>query len=385
MQVIHFLNRAEPRTRDAERRSGDGYTISEHAPGDPAAVVTLTRWSAEVERVLREPGRRRVVVDGEEASDILARLPVMAPQITDLGVESAFPVDASPLANFAALADLRLCCPADRVPFAQLATLRRCEISLPAAADGVQHAPALEELALTGVKLHDLRMLASLTTLRHLHLTSLKSLVTLDGIEHLPIQKLLLIHATRLRSLRLVSELPLRSLWITGASSASDVEAIGDVRTLEELRLESGPTLPSFATLKGLTRLQVLSVSNTTIASADASLEPLRTLTALRDITLAGGKKSLRNVVDIEALGGLHALEAINIQKGPAEIASLSFLRPLRKLRSFWLGGTRIRDGDLHVLLDLPMLDDVSITPAQKHYSHTKDGFAAAMMMRPKH
>ena len=66
----------------------------------------------------------------------------------------------------------------------------------------------------------------------------------------------------------------------------------------------------------------------------------------------------------------MHSLEELLIIAGPP-LRSLAFLTGLARLRWLGLWDTKIEDGDLAVLLEMPALQRVQISPHRKHHSHT--------------
>lgn len=122
--------------------------------------------------------------------------------------------------------------------------------------------------------------------------------------------------------------------------------------------------------------MQELGFHNTAVAGRAASVEPVSRLVQLRQLRLNGGAKSLKNLTDIELLGRLRALESLSLDRGP-DLASLSFLRGLRRLTSLWIEKMVIKDGDLSVLIDLPRLEQAEVYPHRKHYSHSTEQLQA--------
>jgi len=96
------------------------------------------------------------------------------------------------------------------------------------------------------------------------------------------------------------------------------------------------------------------------------SLNGIERLTSLRSLTLDGCSL----LSDLKPLSELSNLEHLDVS-GWKSITTLSPLRSLDKLRAFCFAGerTKVVDGDLSPLEDLPQLSMLMFGPRQ-HYSH---------------
>jgi Leucine-rich repeat (LRR) protein len=164
----------------------------------------------------------------------------------------------------------------------------------------------------------------------------------------------------------------LKTLAIDGNRKALGAGAIGELRRLETLQIESGPVLADLEGLGSLPELRAIEVIGTEIGSGPCSVAPLARLEHLRHLVLAGRPRSLKNLTDLDRLGELTSLERLRLDRIP-DLASISWLRPLRRLRYLSISGTSIRDRDLTPIMDLPALtflglDIRGFAPGSKTY-----------------
>jgi hypothetical protein len=146
--------------------------------------------------------------------------------------------------------------------------------------------------------------------------------------------------------------------------SGDDAAGLAGMTALNELMVTNSP-VRDISTLAELTQLTELGLIN---LRRLADLDPLAALAALERLEIDGAKK----IRDLEVLRGLTRLRVLyfcNVGEIPS-IRVLAHLRDLEELY-FW-EDTRVRDGDLSVLLELPRLRKVAFR-ARRHYSHTPD------------
>ena len=142
---------------------------------------------------------------------------------------------------------------------------------------------------------------------------------------------------------------------------------------LRALRLAS---LERVATLDGIEALALEELELARLTTP-RSVAPVARLGALRVLSLSGA----RQLADLERVGEVGSLERLYIDRGPA-LASLAWMRGLERLRDAGFWRTRIRDGDLGVLLELPRLERVrALTPHLPHYSHTAEDLSALLRL----
>ncbi len=222
--------------------------------------------------------------------------------------------------------------------------------------------------------------------LRALPDLELLSIVAAPLAEPFPLASL-----TGLRSLKLDRALPqavdlpslpaLRSCRLSWSSAAA---SLFDCRELERLSL-AGFKTKRFDRLSRLTTLKALCLRGSNIATLEelaglerlvhlelvisrslADLEGVGALAGLRSLTVNEGHK----IHDLTPLAALEKLEVLNLTDC-GELDSLAPLAGLRNLRAVAFAGekTRLRDGDLSPLLELPKLAMVMFG-ARRHYSH---------------
>jgi hypothetical protein len=167
--------------------------------------------------------------------------------------------------------------------------------------------------------------------------------------------------------------------WRPGAETALENEAI---RNLSLSRYPHTDLRP-LAKLVGLQGLRIANAPNLTSLAGITELPDLKRLWLIDDRELAtvddlaAGKPALvdllidacRNVRNVDGLAAQTSLQSVSLLED-GRIASLRPLTSLRDLRLLiFYGSTRIEDGDLSLLLDLPNLTFVSFAD-RRHYSH---------------
>jgi len=360
----------------------DGFELLPISTRSGPRTLRVTRWSPEMERVLRESGVQRVLVDRswEHRGTSLAFLGKFAEQIRCVEVSSQTVTDLSHLEALTHLEQLILECPVDSLDFTKLPELTKCVLAHPATLGNVHESRSLRDLALFDLKVADLAQVKGITQLRRLYLNHLASLATLGGIDALPLEEVHLIDLTRLRSIAPLTALRnVRAITVAGCRRVADFARVGELGSLERLTITSGPRLQSFQFLAGLGNLEELGIWNTPVEETGGSLASLQGLRKLRVLKLLSTKG---RIIDVPVVGRIPSLEILFLD-GAGELASLTFLRGLRLLREFALSRTEIGDGDLGVLLALPNLERVhSMSPQHSHYSHTLEQIDAALQAR---
>ena len=367
-----------PTARTPVRTDGDGFALYQRAEGE--SFVYLSRWSVDAERMLVESRVPRVFISELWTEPNLNALRPCVRHIEELVMQSPAMTDWSLLPEMPALRTLGLHHSSEGVPFASLPQLESCSIASPATLGDVCQAPAFRRLSLEGVPFRDLHMLERMQSLTSLTLDG-RHKTSLAGIEVLPLHELAF-QLRRLESLAPLRTLPLRRLNVNDGRALRDIEEVGHIATLEALNIEDSSMLRSLEFVAPLSALQQLDIGGTVLSDDVVSLRALSGLSALRELRLSGEKHGLRNLADLESLGALSSLEKIKVHKGPEQIDSIGWVRTLLRLKHFWLGKTRIRDGDVSPLLDLPCIERVAILPTWKNYSHTDETFGAAMRTR---
>lgn len=364
-----------PTGKEPIQTRGDGY--SHYAHPDGSSWVYLNHWSDALERMLHESRVPCINISEYWTAPTLDALRPHFLRIQELAVDSIAVTDLSALAEMPALHRLQLHHSSAGAPFASLRNLTDCTLAHPATMGSVHEAPALERLELVELPLRDLRAVGEMTTLRSLAVSG-KHKMSLSGIESMRLDALNL-RLRRLESLAPMTGLSLRRLELHETRKLGDLESVGGMTSLESLDLEQTAAPASLSFLRELSALQRFYLEEVTPTDETVSLRSLLDLRNLRELELLGGKHSLRNLRDIEVLGEMDSLEKIRLHNGPKEIDSIGWVRGLPRLRTFWLNGTEIRDGDVSPLLELPHIDRVMIVPTAKHYSHTDASFDLAM------
>jgi Leucine-rich repeat (LRR) protein len=347
---------------------GEGFEVLFSKDGTPVCRIHYS--SPELIHALHDSRASSIIIEPywEDRGQGLAFLADFSRQIRKLTISTPDLSDLSVVTRMENLEDLATDSSVETVDFSQLPRLRRCLLAHGSGIGNISACVPLEELSLFHVRIHDLTSLSVLGRLRRLSLNDLRSLASLGGIEGLPLQEVRLLYLRRLTSVAPLARLQnLQTLEIVSCKAIRDSARIGDISSLEDLASTTGPTLPSLEFLKEMTHLRRAWIGNTEGAQGSVSLAPLAPLQRLQVL----GLFSARNAVDVERLGELQSLEQLVINRGP-ELPSLAFLTRLGQLRELGIYNTKIRDGNLGVLLNLPRLQRVhAITPRGKHHSHT--------------
>lgn len=283
-------------------------------PGEQGVQVN-DGWPAGLEEVLRDPNIRWCVfIDcGQDALERLARyadhvirldISYGHNKVRDFSVLSSFP--RLERLSVRKIPSLKLIC------FTALPQLRYLECE-PRSLDGLESATSLTELSVT-YRMEDLRILAPLTRLEVLTLNS-TTLQSVAGIESLP----------HLNDVYLVDG---RLVSLDGVDAAA---------RLEILHLQEMKHLTSISAVARVNRLRVLRID------------------------------ACKRIADLSAIGVLVQLKKLWLEN-LGDVPSIAFLEPLKALRYYVAQGTRVADGDLSVLLQLPALELASF-PNSKHYS----------------
>ncbi len=308
-----------------------GFYVS---PGGGGEIV-IRKWSTDLARALAETRSAKLRISDWQEPGLEALVP-FCDQIVRIFVECDI-ADLSAVAQLTKLEELNVRGGLETIDFSRVRHLKTLGVSDSAPRFGSLSACAsLRVLSITDCGLRDLTPLSGLRALTELDVSEapLKSLAGIEGLPSLRRLALLQVpigsldglqHATNLSELvmasvgRLQSVAPatmllgLKMLDIDGARKVADVERIGEMTALEDLRLTS-VSLPSVAFLSRLSRLKQLVLNSV------------------------------------------------------GKIPSLAFLRGLTNLESFAPGlSTAVEDGDMSILLELPSLKRVTYTE-RRHY-----------------
>lgn len=147
----------------------------------------------------------------------------------------------------------------------------------------------LRLLEVTGSqRIVNIAQIGKLTSLRELHIERGPALPSFAPLKPLSELRVLKIWDTRFASNRLsIAPLThlrkLRKLHLAGGiRGVTDIERLGEMTSLEELRIQGGPQLPSLNFLRSLRKLRVLDIASTEIA--EGNLEVLLKLPRLERI-----------------------------------------------------------------------------------------------------
>lgn len=142
--------------------------------------------------------------------------------------------------------------------------------------------------------------------------------------------------------------------------AAADLLPLGTAPGLVEVDLKDRPRLESLRGASGLPALRRLAVVG---AAALTGIDDLRTLDRLEVLEL----EACRGVDALDTVAGCRALTRFNASDC-GDVASLEPLRDLARLRHLRLyGTTRVLDGDLSVLADLPVLEDLRMRSRREY------------------
>lgn len=366
----------EPRQRDR-----DGNLVPD--PRRPPSV-RLRAWSPEAAAFIRDHAVTAVQIPadwrGGGRLDFLASL---AGQLRRLSVASREIADLAAISDLEALEYVSVAGAVETIDFSRLQRLATCVLGPARSVGNVADAPALETLHLDHVPLTDLVPLAGAPKLATLTLSETRRLRSLDGVAALSLRKLSVGYASRLTTIGdLAESATLEELFFERTPAVTDVERLGAVTSLVQLDFIGGPGLPGFEWLTGLSELRSLAVQGTReIDPSDASLTPIGRLAGLRVLLLRGARTELRALTAVDSLGALAALETLVLGR-LSPIPTLAFVRNLRALRDVRIERTTVVDGDLSPLLDLPLLERVTVDPPRRGYSHTSEELRAALSAR---
>lgn len=158
---------------------------------------------------------------------------------------------------------------------------------------------------------------------------------------------------TRVREIDFVSRVPQELL-----------AAVAGQTQLTSLSVKWGP-YTDLEPLTALRRLEQLTLGG---SSALVDLSPLRRLLSLRSLGIGDAYR----VTDFSPLASLTGLQSLSIggeigSDRRVHLPDLSWLAPMRELRTLYLGGTRIAPAQLEILRDLPKLVTIVI-PLRRSY-----------------
>lgn len=311
--------------------------------------ATIYEWSSELAGVLKESRATQIDIREWPYHD-LGPLIEFRDQIVSLGVGDSVP-DLSAVPRLLHLRELGLSAGADTIDWSQVRSIEQLSLSTEAPNFGnLAACPSLKRLHVTASSLRDLRPLAGLPKLEEL-LVYEAPLASLRGIEEIP----------SLRRL-VIQQVPLKSL-----------EGLERAESLSAFVVEMASRLESVAELAGLPALRSVRVG---ASRRIADLERLGEARRLEQLEIE--RRPLRSAEFIAQLTGLRRLRVESVGKLP----SLEFLRPLEVLEVFEAAGsTTIVDGDVSILLELPMLREVFFAD-RRHYSHRCEEIMQVLLSR---
>jgi len=308
---------------------GHGFSVNPHRRNRPLSL-DVHSWSLELEKVLTRSGIRSIALySWEHGGPGLSFLAKFAEQIQFLELLDKSITDRSVINALVNLEALSIEGAVDDLNFSSFVGLQTCMIEDAPSSGNVGACPALQDLTLRNVKkFEDFAPFASLHRLTKL-----------------------LLDAVPLRSLHYIERLQtLRELHLAQCRRLDTLEGIEGTH-IEELWLDYNSRLRSIA--------------------------PLTKLSSLRKLEIG----SCKQIEDLECIAENSSLETLWIMTG-REIPSLAFLRDMKNLRDFRTFGTKIVDGNLSILLELPKLEQVVIHRHMRHYSHTEEQLNAQLQAR---
>lgn len=315
---------------------GPGFFLMTVTKDDPPGLyksgplfLYVHRWSAELEEVMRRSKMTGVsIYDWDDPAHGLDFLAKFTEQLRFLWLTDKAIPDRSVVSALVNLEDLSITGNLDGLDFSQLSHLQTCMIQEAPSLGNIGACPALTKLDVRQTKVEDLAVFAPLP-----HLADL------------------LLYSVPLRSLHNIERLQaLRKLDFTQCRRLESLDGIEQMQ-IEELWLDYLPRLRSIA--------------------------PLTKLPTLRKLEIG----SCKQIEDLERIAESSSLETLWITTG-REIPSLAFLRSMKNMRDFRTFGTKIVDGNLGLLLELPKLEQVVIHRHMRHYSHTEEQLNAVLQAR---
>ncbi|MFE4194564.1 hypothetical protein ACFRJ9_01760 [Paenarthrobacter sp. NPDC056912] len=151
--------------------------------------------------------------------------------------------------------------------------------------------------------------------------------------------------------------------------SSQDLVPLAPLVSLRNLQMKGGPKLESLHGLRAFSRLVRLAVHGASLLADDSALQGSPAATTLTELQL----ESCRKLSNIENVSLALNLEILNMGDC-GDIESLSPLRRMRNLQSLSLyESTRIVDGDLSPVLDLPKLTDFRIASRRNYNPSVTD------------
>jgi hypothetical protein len=362
-------------------RTGEGFEYWTTFMTDAPPMVWVSGWSAGLEALLAETGVERIAFRapffaGGGTLDFLRRF---APQVRDISVEGPAlgAGDAAVLPDLPRLQVLSLPGEVTAIDFARMPSLTHCVLEGCKTLGNVVRAPALEDLGVVRASSTDLAELAGAPRLRKLFIGEWGRLASLDGLQGSGVEVLEVRYVPRLASIAAVAEMgALRDLTLQGAKRVEDLDAVGRVRSLEALGVTDGPPLASWEGVAGARGL--VSLAWASVLEEGCSIAPLVKLPRLRTLRLL---KDVSRITDLERIGEMTSLSELRLV-GAGTLASLRFLRGLVNLEELGLSRTQVRDGDLSVLLELPLLRKADLQPHKPHYTPTPEQVNARLRER---
>lgn len=139
--------------------------------------------------------------------------------------------------------------------------------------------------------------------------------------------------------------------------SFPDLLPLAPLPTLRSLRMKERPKIKSLQGLSIFSRLEKLAIHGASLLADDSALQGSSAAKTLRELQL----ESCQRLVNIDNVSLASEVEILNMGDC-GDLESLAPIRGMRKLRRLSLyESTRILDGDLSPVLDLPELTDFRI------------------------
>jgi internalin A len=225
--------------------------------------------------------------EGLDADEVAAALAGARPWVRRLSIVHHGVTDLSGIRRLAGrLVELNLrTASSERLDLATFPQLRRYHGPWEHVGDSIGAGSRLETLMVEGYDATDLRPLASLPALRGVRLERPRRLVSLDGLGH-EWDRFCALQASRLTDVSALSSAAhLRLLELTGCRPDGVVDLASRCDGLVELDLSGCHELPTLEPLRSLTDLRRLSLLGSTVV-VDGDLQPLMDLPRLSWVSL---------------------------------------------------------------------------------------------------
>lgn len=346
----------------------DTFTVWRAGP-HAALQIAIHSWSGSVRQAMQRYRPTHVTVAPDYQSQALDGLAEFASHLAYLNIDARIKKGLAVVNDLRGLTELWIRQEPDVIDFGALLQLQRCILRQTSGVGSIAAAKELRHLQLFETRVQDFRGLRGIPPLEELTVNDSRVFSSVDGIEAIRVSKLALNYARKLQSIGALDGHDTLSEFSMagGKTTTKDMTMLRRLPKLESFFLQSAAALLSFEVFRKSPQLRVLVLQNTAVDAKECSLKPLADLPLTRLRLHPGPGPSFRCLADIEALADIRTLEVLEIGKGP-KLASLSFLRSLKRLRSLKLTSMEIADGDLSPLLDLPALEEVVIQPALARY-----------------